>query len=236
MVAILKYGRQISWGLLSVVVLVAMWQIFAAVSHVATYVITCDSSFSSTVDNAIHILVGDRINSSGRFIYKILKEEFPFVESLQLRKVGLNKVHVQVGAPDLAWQVGDNFVLTNKGEAYLSSCFDAGLIQQLPKINLMTRVEFSTDISSELRQFLLELPESIREEYELAWSSPNNIMLVNRKNSKQQIVVRFDQLLTIQILQTCQQLFLKYDQQAKKPCQGIIKADIRFADQVVLSC
>ena len=236
MVTILKHGRKIIQGSGLAIALLGLWQLFASVSQVATYTINCDLAFSENMQIGMHDLIRDQINLSGPNLYQSLKRNFPFIASFQVRRTGLNRIDVQVRAPDLAWQVGDNFVLTSAGDVQLASCFASELVHSLPKINLADNPKFASDVWPELRQFLLELPESIREEYALDWFSANQIMLTNRQSPHQKIMMRFDQLLTDQLLQNCQQLFLKYDQQAKKPCRGSIQADVRFAGQIVVAC
>lgn len=236
MVTILKHGRLLSQSLAALLLLLGLWQFCATVSRVATYAIDCDATLAPVIKQAMHDVISSEISSFGPQLYQKLKVEFPFVQSLEMRAVGLNKVYVRVIAPDLIWQVGDHFVLTRAGDIQLASCFDQVVVQSLPKINLAINPKFASDVASELRQFLLELPEEIRSEFILDWDGPNRIMLTNRQNLTQKILIRFDQLLTLGLLQACQQLFLKYDQQAKKPCRGTVQADVRFAGQIVVSC
>lgn len=198
--------------------------------------ITGDDRLSQGLDNAIKALLEHSLQHPNAQRFELLKTSFPVVEQLKIKQVGLNKIHVQVTAADLRYRLGSNFVLTSSGQVFLASCFSNQTIRNLPAIFLHTSPEVASEIEPEQIKFLLNLSDDLIADYEVHWHGLNQINLINRQNNHYQIVIRYDQNLTLDLLATCHKLQVAYVALATKKCHGIIKADLRFHKQIIMAC
>lgn len=228
--------RHILAGIALLLSFVLAWRLCCVPGQVSSFFITNDYSFSESINQSIRDSIEQKINLSGANLFTELKNDFPMVEKLVVRRTGLNKVHVQVSASDLVWRLGTTFVLTSSGEVHLSNCFKASVLRVLPKVYMHEAAEAATDIVDLQKQFLLKLPDFVIENYVAHWYGSNKIVLIDKKNNERQVIVRADQKITLDILQTSKRLFSEYQKHANKTCKGTVSADMRFEGQVIVSC
>lgn len=198
--------------------------------------ITGDNHLSQVLDDAIKNMLTHTLHDTGAQRFALLKANFPVVEQLKVRTVGLNKVHLQFVAADLRYRLGSNFVLSSDGQVFLANCFSNHTIHNLPVIFLHTNPESVADIEPEQVIFLLNLPDYINASYEVHWHGLNQINLVSKDNNNHQIVVRHDQFLSLDLLATCYKVQATYLEHTTKKCHGIIKIDLRFNEQIIMAC
>lgn len=198
--------------------------------------ITGDDRFSQVLDNAIKAQLEHSLQYDSAQRFALLKSSFPMVEQLKVRASGLNKIHVQFVAADLLYRLGSNFVLTRRGEVFLASCFSNQTIRNLPVIFLHSNPEIATEIEPEQIAFLLSLPDYINADFEVHWHNLNQINLINKQNNNDQTVIKHDQDLSLDLLATTRKLRADYLIHVHKKCQGIIKTDLRFNEQIIVSC
>lgn len=215
---------------------VLAWHLCYTAGQVSSFFITNDYSFSESINQSIQDSIEQKINLSGANLLSELKNDFPMVDQLVVRRAGLNKVHVQVSASDLVWRLGTTFVLTSSGEVHLSNCFKASVLRTLPKVHMHVLAEAATDIVDAQKQFLLKLQDFVIANYMIHWHGPNKIIFIDKENSERRVIVRADQKITLDILQTSKRLFSEYQKHANKTCKGTVSADMRFDGQVIVSC
>jgi hypothetical protein len=232
-IASLNRNKLFMVGLLCIGSTALVWHLCYTAQIVSSQYIINDDTFSIALNKSITGLIEQKNNLAADDLFNDLKTDFPMVDQIVVRRIGLNKNLIKVAAADLVWRLGSAFVLSKKGQVFLANGFKASMLRMLPKINLHTTAESANDIENEQKQFLLNLPDFIMAEYSIHWHGPNKIILI--KNNRQ-IVLRHDQKLTQEILATCNKLFSDYQRHANKTCKGTIKADIRFGGQVVISC
>lgn len=235
-VAILKNRKLIFASIFWMSMLGFGWYLGDVTQTVSDQFITSDTNFSVLLSQSIKALLAQNLDLAPQVRFGVLKANFPMVAQLKIQRTQLNKTHVQVVAADLAYRLGNNFVLTRGGDVFLASCFSNAVLATLPEIFLHTAVESPTEIEAAQKTFLLQLPAETVAQYEVHWYGPNQICLINKTNKMQHIMVRYDQILTPAIFTTCQQLLTTYQVHANKNCKGVIKTDLRFDKQIIVSC
>jgi len=158
------------------------------------------------------------------------------MEALKIRRVGLDKIHVKFVATDPIYRLGSKFVLTRSNEVFLANYFSNAVLSKLPVIYLHTSPEQVADIELEQKIFLQQLPDFVLSAYEIHWHNLNQIVLINKQNAKQQILIKYSQILTPKLLLTCDKLLTEYQTHTNKKCLEAIKVDLRFEGQIIVSC
>ena len=127
-------------------------------------------------------------------------------------------------------------MLTSSNDVLLAHDFSHAALRNLPVIFLHTSPELVTDIEPEQKSFLQHLPDFVLSEYEIHWYHLNHIMLINKQDQKQRILIKHNQSLTPELLVTCEHLRTEYQVHANKKCLETIQIDLRFDRQVIVSC
>lgn len=236
MVAILNRRQFILVTIFWTSVIVGGWYLFYQSQSVSDQYISADDVFSTNINYAIKDLLHQNIHQSSHQRFEELKIQFPMVESLKIKRIGLYKNHVQIVASDPLYRLGTKFVLTNSSKIYLSSCFSNAILSKLPNIYLHTSPESAQDIEPEQIYFLRQLPDLVPLKYEIHWYNLNQITLINKENPQQHILIKYNQIITPELLVACDKSLTEYQTHANKKCLATIKIDLRFKGQMIVSC
>lgn len=198
--------------------------------------ITIDDRFAVDLNEQIKILLNETINQNHDRRFTTLKSQFPIIELLKVQRTSLNKNHVQVVASNPIYRLGEKFVLTNTNQIFLTTDFDQQALKALPQIFLHNDPKTVAEIEEAQKLFLQQLPEFVTNQYEIHWHSLNYIVLINKHNSTQHVLVKYDQNLTLALFAAVEKLFAEYQTGTNKKCQEAIKIDLRFEKQIIVSC
>ena len=210
--------------------------LYYAASIVNTQLVVSDERLSVDLDMSIKNLINQQIGKSPSFIFEELKLRYPMVSQLNVKRINIAQNYVKFAAQDLLYQLGPNFVLTKQDQVFLTSCFSEAALRGLPIIHLHSVVETANDIELGQKIFLKNLPEFVIQQYDVHWYGLNHIVLINKENAKQQIILRHDQNITKELILTCHKLMAVHQLHANKKCLGIVKIDVRFEQQIIIAC
>lgn len=198
--------------------------------------IVFSKSLAGPVMDSIKLLLQQKRHDSFVATFEQLKENFPMVERLHVQPINLNHIRINVISADLAWRLGE-WVLARNGGVFAASNFTDAELSYLPTINLLTSINTSDEVVAEQKKFLLTLPDFVLDGYDIHWQGMNQIILIDKKNHARHLVVRHDLKLTEKLLQAGEQAFNDYLAQAKPACrEKTLKADLRFDQQIIVSC
>jgi len=212
------------------------WYLYHVAGLVHDQFIVGDINLAPALDQAIKNLLNQNKYYASQDLFLDLKAHYPMVSQLNIKRTGIAKKFVKVTAQDLKYRLGNNFVLTDNQEVFLTNSFSSLALKAIPNIHLHTVVEVATEIEPEQKFFLKNLSELVVQDYEIHWYGINQIVLISKENSKLQIIVRYDQDVTSELLTTCHKLLATYQSHTNKKCVGIIKIDLRFEQQIIVSC
>lgn len=230
--------NRIFWAYLICVISISLlgWYLVSATKNITQQVIDGDDRLSASIDLSIKNLLHTNINQSNPKRFASLKNNFPVVDQIKIRRIDLAKIYIQILVPDLSYRLGSSLVLTSKGEVFLASSFSHRALQDLPIIFLHTNAASASDIDLRLIDFLRKLPDFVYADYEVHWYGANQIKLIARNNTNHHLLTRHDLLLTPDLLATCHKLINSYQIHAKRKCAGIVGVDLRFEQQIIVAC
>lgn len=236
MITIFKDRMVLRSGICGLVILLSSWYLYYAAQIVSRQFITVDDRLAPDLSLQVKDLLDKNISQNPEARFTELKSQVPVLEIFKVKRIGLDKDYVQVIASNPIYRLGKDFVLTSNNEVFLASNFNGSILQSLPEIFLHTKPESVTEIEDEQRFFLRQIPDFVISQYEIHWHNLNQIVLINKQNPKQHILVKYNQTLTPALFVIGEKLLTEYQAQTDKKCLEIMKVDLRFEKQVIVSC
>ena len=211
------------------------WYLFYNVQIVHEQIVLGDDRFSQLLDNAIRAFLDQNKHLVNLTKFDLLKNNFPMIDHLKIKYTGLNKINVQFASQDLMYRLGSKLVLTKNSDVFLTSDFSHAALRDLPVIYLHNLAESPNDIEPEQKLLLQNLSDFVIQDYEIHWHNLNQIYLVDKQNSSFKLLIRSDQIITLQLLAICQKLLVDYLANHKNKKNREIVADLRFNGQIIVS-
>lgn len=236
MIAILKNRSMLLPVIYLIAVLTASWYICYIVEFAPLQFITSDERLTFELERDIRDLLSKNIKQKHDVRFLEIKTAFPMVDVLKIKRIGLDKNHVQIIASEPIYRLGSSFILTRSNEVFKASSFSNATLNKLPVIYLHTSPTVIVEIEPELKNFLSQLPEFVLINYEIHWHSLNQIVLINKQNTSKHILIKHDQILNEDLFGTCDRLVTQYQTHSNKKCLDTIKIDLRFEGQIIVSC
>ena len=125
--------------------------------------------------------------------------------AIAIERRGNNVLHISCKSETPYLILADQFVLLKNGQTVEKKCFSPTAIQHLAVIdikNMNGLIAFST----EFKQWLLQLDESIFQNYAISWADDYEIYLTDKNDAHKNIICSVGNSVDRSIREKCQQI------------------------------
>ncbi|HBR70573.1 TPA: hypothetical protein DIC20_03345 [Candidatus Dependentiae bacterium] len=150
-------------------------------------IVDCPSSINQQTLEKIVYLCEQKATLKNNSWHKELKEKFPIIKNIQLKKDNKNILTVFIEPHTCKVLLNNQICISPSGAQYPLEQFDQN------SINAPHIISEKLETSQEFKNFLTEITSDILEEHEISWHSPYKIYL-KPKNEKYFILIRSDHI------------------------------------------
>lgn len=196
------------------------------------YSFSLDPQLSADMHKSIKDAVHESYFGSLALLGELIQNVCPAAGPISLERRANNVLHVSCKSETPYLLLADQFVLLKNGQIVEKKCFDQPAIQHVAKIDIKNMHDQMV-FSSEFKQWLLQLDESIFAQYAISWADDYEIYLTDKKDAHKNIICSVSNSIDERIREKCQQIINDKSISAQGTAR-YCSADIRFEKQIII--
>jgi len=228
----------ISLGILAVSVIAGFW----GINHLCQRLLQArsvsfafDTVLSKVQQEKIKFTVCQTGFKNPASVATLIKEKFPIIDQVIVQRHPNARWHIMVTSTPPLVRVNQQWILTELGAFVPCAHYHEPCLMGIPDIYMKTSARSTPLVSGTFKAWLIALNKTVFERYSLTWNHDYEIILTEKNNPSFSIVTTCLQPLSEQALALCENIKKDIAQHKTQSNAKIVKADIRFDKQIVVS-
>lgn len=196
------------------------------------YSFSLDPQLSADMHKSIKDAVLESYFGSLALLGGLIQNVCPAAGVISIERCGNNVLHVSCKSETPYLLLADQFVLLKNEKIVEKKCFARMAIQHLAMIDIKN-MHGQMVFSSEFKQWLLQLDESIFQNYAISWADDYEIYLTDKNDAHKNIICSVSNSIDESIREKCRQIIDEKGINAQGTAR-YCSADIRFEKQIII--
>ncbi len=189
-----------------------------------------DQGFSSEFKNNVQELMQSVYahSKNPQDVMNQATKNFPEIGSMKVQICQSDKICFYVDASDPIFLLNNEFVVCGNSTCVFKDHFSSDIVEKLVQVSSKNHVDLSVIID-----FIMALPEKIKQEFSVEWLHSYDIILHPKNSNDCRLQVSTDMVPTLQDLGSCQNIVQSAVAKSKSKKKRMM-CDIRFKNQIIV--